>query len=910
MAEYGLGTASGKLLLDTSDYEEGFRRADRAAGNFADKSKQRSADIQKVGRGLFAIGVAGAAGFGLAVKSAADFEERLSAVKAVSGASVVQMESLRKKALQLGRDTAYGATDAALAMEELVKAGLSVDDVLNGAADATVALAAAGEVDLAEAAVIASSAMNQFSLSAEELPKVADLIAGAANSSAIDVSDFGMSITQAGAVANLAGLTFNDAALAITAMGNAGIRGSDAGTSLKTFLQNLQPTTEKQIDLFHELGLAIEDNATAGNELGNVFYDSEGSIRSMVEISASLNEALAGMSDAQKTMALETIFGTDAIRAAGTFANLTEAEMVQLQDTLESTSASDVAAERLNNLNGKLTILKGSLSTLLIEVGTPFLEYLTQAAEKATELTNALLSMDAQQRQIIVTVALAVSAVAGLLGSFIVFAKVFAPVISGFRLLALVASPLIAVLGAIGLPILLAIAAIVALAAGFYLAYTNMQEFRDFVDTVIDKIVEFALTVYSYFMETILPALQSFADFFLTTIVPAVQNFVEIFLAVVGSIITWFTDVFLPALISFATTVQELLLSIWTWVEANVIPTVEAVVELILAIVNRIVEVFNNQIVPAVQAAWTIISTIIEVALAIIQPLIDNALKFIVGLFQFFINFVQNAWSLFGDNILQSITNAFNAIKLIVETVLGVIRGIAQTLTGLISGDWDQFLTGLRTLWDTLWNALSGAFELAWDTVKLAIETAIDALQLAFETVLDAIGLAWDTLWGSLEAVIQGAWDAIKVIVDAIIDAMGRVADAIGSALDKAKDFANGGLNPFGDVPLIPLLADGAILTKATLAVVAESGPEAVIPMTDPSRALELLNASGLSALVLSQANGGSGGSSGNTQSAPSASPSAAGPAVMISEANFYENADIDAMLQGAEMVSSARSFS
>jgi TP901 family phage tail tape measure protein len=165
------------------------------------------------------------------------------------------MDQLRNKALQLGKDTSFSASEAASAIEELVKQGISVPDVMNGAADATVALAEAGELELPRAAEIASNAMNQFKLSAQDLPHVADLLAGAANASSASVGDLGSALEYVGPVAHSMGLSIDDTTGALAILANNGIKGTEAGTQLRGMLLGLTPTTNKQSEAFKKLGL-------------------------------------------------------------------------------------------------------------------------------------------------------------------------------------------------------------------------------------------------------------------------------------------------------------------------------------------------------------------------------------------------------------------------------------------------------------------------------------------------------------------------------------------------------------------------------------------------------------------------------------------------------------------------------
>jgi len=384
-------TISVALRADGSAYAATLGQASaqtKAFGNEVDRSTKSSASKWTTMSKGFAVGGALlAAGFVAAVSTTAKFEARLSAVQAVSNATAGEMDLLRDKALQLGADTAFSASESASAMEELVKAGLSVEDVLNGAADATVALAAAGGVELTTAAEIAANAMNVFALSAEDMPKIADLVAGAANASAIDVADFAMSLQQSGAVANLVGLDFEDLALAITAMGNAGIKGSDAGTSLKTFFMRLEPSTQKSTDMMEKLGIITEDT-------GNQFFDAAGNAKDMADISDVLATALAGQTREQKLATLNTLFGSDAIRAAAVIADEGAAGFDKLGTALGSISAAEIAEIRLDNLAGDMEKLSGSFETLLITSGSLFTDVLRSLVQGATSLVDALAKID------------------------------------------------------------------------------------------------------------------------------------------------------------------------------------------------------------------------------------------------------------------------------------------------------------------------------------------------------------------------------------------------------------------------------------------------------------------------------------------------------------------------------------
>lgn len=371
-----LGTAFFEVLPDTNSFSRQLKGKVDAA--IASVGISPAAAAIGVGLGAAIVG-----GLGVAVASAAKFEKGLSEVRAVAGATEDQMEAVRAKALQLGADTAFSATQAAGAMEELVKAGLSIEQVLSGAADAAVSLAAAGGVSLETAATIAANALNSFSLGGDQITKVADIVAGAANASAIGVNDFALSLSQAGAVANLAGLSFGDTATAIALMGNAGIRGSDAGTSLKVMLQNLIPVTTREKNLFAELGIVTE-------EAGNKFFDAQGHVKSLAEISQVLQEATRGQTDQQKLYNLSILFGSDALRAAGILTKAGAAGVRELNAEMRETTAAEAAAIRMDNLAGSFEQFRGSLETVLITVGTPLQSGLRSVLDFGTGTLNML----------------------------------------------------------------------------------------------------------------------------------------------------------------------------------------------------------------------------------------------------------------------------------------------------------------------------------------------------------------------------------------------------------------------------------------------------------------------------------------------------------------------------------------
>jgi hypothetical protein len=196
---------------------------------------------------------------GYAIKAAADFDKAMSGVQAATHAGANEIGALRQAALQAGKDTQYSATQAAQGITELSKAGVSTADVLGGGLKGALNLAAAGQLDVGEAAETAATAMTQFGLSGKDIPHVADLLAAGAGKAQGSVHDMGYALKQSGLVAAQFGLSVEDTTGTLAAFASAGLIGSDAGTSFKTMLLALANPSAKTKDAMDELGISAYD---------------------------------------------------------------------------------------------------------------------------------------------------------------------------------------------------------------------------------------------------------------------------------------------------------------------------------------------------------------------------------------------------------------------------------------------------------------------------------------------------------------------------------------------------------------------------------------------------------------------------------------------------------------------------
>jgi len=368
------------LNATVTGFLAGMEKAKLATTDLA-KSAEKSAtqhrqSWDKVGKGMLLTGGVIAAGVVLAVKAFADFDKQMGNVKAVSNASATQMEKLAKAAIKAGADTVFSASEAAKAEGELAKAGVKTSDILGGALTGSLNLASAGGLDLANAATIAAQSMNIFKLGGKDVSHIADVLAAGANKSAADVGSLGDALKQGGLVAAQTGLHLEDTVGTLSMFADSALVGSDAGTSLKTMLMRLVPSSDAA--------------QTAMDSIGFSAYDAQGKFVGMASVAEQLKTGLGGLTEKQRASTLNTIFGSDATRAASILYEKGAAGVRDYTSAVnDQGAASRMAATMLNNLSGDFEGLKGSIDTALIQSGSAGNDVLRGLVQGATKAVNA-----------------------------------------------------------------------------------------------------------------------------------------------------------------------------------------------------------------------------------------------------------------------------------------------------------------------------------------------------------------------------------------------------------------------------------------------------------------------------------------------------------------------------------------
>jgi TP901 family phage tail tape measure protein len=471
-----------RFVADTSQFERKMVTANRIMGG--------------IGKAGFFMGLGVAGGIGVAVKQAGDFQENLNVLQSVTGASAKQMKGLRAEAIRLGADLKLpntSAQDAATTLTELAKGGLSVKAAM-AAARGTIQLSTAAQIDNATAADIQARALSAFGLKGRDAGHVADLLAGAANKSTASIQDIALGMKQSAAVWHAGGQDIGNLTAALGEMANAGITGSDAGTSLKTMMQRLNPNTAKSAAEFKKLGVNV--------------FDAHGNYRDMKDIIGQFHGALSKLNPEQRQHALYTIFGSDAIRAANVVLDGGTKKYDKMRAAVEkSGSAQRLAQAHTKGFNGALQGLISELQTAAINIGTLFLPVMTKWVRRAGELAGWLSEHPRLMKTILVVVGslavamvtltagyktyMAVSRLAtfygNLFGKSLLWTRIQLAALWVWEKLVTVAQWALNVAMDANIFALVVIA-IIALVAALVILYKHSKTFRDIVDSVWSKL--------------------------------------------------------------------------------------------------------------------------------------------------------------------------------------------------------------------------------------------------------------------------------------------------------------------------------------------------------------------------------------------------------------------------------------
>ncbi len=716
-----------RIDADTRDAEQGM-----------DRVSQR---LESVGRDAAMAGLKLSAGITApltllgkgALDAAMDYEQGLNLLQAVSGASAEQMAAVAQQAKALGADLALPATsagDATRAMVELAKAGLSVEDVL-GASRGVMQLAAAGGLGAAQSAEIAANALNAFGLKGEQASRIADLFAAAANSSSVEVKDIADAFKMASAVFSAfqgpvvgAENAVVDLTNAIAILGNAGVRGSDAGTSLKQLMLQLTGPSNAAKRLMRELARSI-------GESGDIAFRADGSMRPLMETIKLMARATAGMTDEQRNYAVTQIFGADASRSALILMRAQSDEMQALgkdwdsmrEQLTQAGAAEELAGARMKGLGGALEGLKSQLETVGLTVAEPFLGPLAAGVRGVAELVGHITDLPAP----LLNAAIAFGAVMAAAGPLLLLAGGLATV------LGLLLSPL-------GL-VTLGIAGLAAAFAGDFLGIRSavmpvLEELQRGFAAFGQMVANFQEGEGLGAFDAILQALavrigETFGDAAQARFEAFTQALGDGF-AAIGGLVQQIGD----GLGQFGAMVAN-------FQSGEGLSLVDATLQ---ALAVTIGQVFG----PEMQARFEAFTQLVGDSFAFVQNTITAVLGEVVP-------FIQRQFQIVLDWVDAN-------LPLMQQTFATVSSRVSEVLQGL--GDAIQtILAFLQPYWENAWATMSAVVREVWAALQIIVETSLRNLLDLITILMQLINGDWEGAWDTFQGILQRSWDAVGAVL-------------------------------------------------------------------------------------------------------------------------------------------------
>ena len=424
--------------------------------------KDAGQKIEDAGKALAPFSAAAAAGLGVAVKTAASFDEEMSKVQAISGATGEDFDALRDKAREMGAATKFSAEEAGQAMEYMAMAGWKTEDMLDGV-EGIMNLAAASGTDLATTSDIVTDALTAMGYASEDAGRLADVMAAASSNANTNVQMMGETFKYAAAVGGSYGYTMEDIALATGLMANAGIKGSQAGSSLRSIMSRLATDAGASSKKLGALGTLTE-------KLGVAFYNADGTMRPFRKVIEDVRKKWGKLTQAEQANYAQTIAGKNAMTGWLALMNSADDDFNKLAVAIDNSNgtAKTMADVMQDNLNGQLTILKSQLSELAISIGDVMMPTIRKVVGYVQDAVDWLNSLDEETKETITTVALVVAALSPVL---IIGGKI----ISGIGTLITGVSTLVGWLGAAAAPV----TALVAAGALLVTAITSINNYYD-----------------------------------------------------------------------------------------------------------------------------------------------------------------------------------------------------------------------------------------------------------------------------------------------------------------------------------------------------------------------------------------------------------------------------------------------
>lgn len=712
---------------------------------FGTKTKAIGENLSSVGKTMTTHISAPLAGLGVAaVKVGADFEAGMSRVKAISGATGDDFKKLNDQALKLGADTAFSAKEAAEGMENLASAGFSTNEIM-AAMPGMLDLAASSGGNIAQASDIAASALRGFGLEASQSGHVADVLAKAAADTNAEIGDMGEALKYVAPVAHAAGLSIEEISAAIGEMSNQGIKGEQAGTTLRSAMTSLASPSKEAATLMEQIGFKA--------------YDAQGKMLPLSRIIDNLTTATKGMTDEQKQNTIATIFGTDALSGMQVLLQQGGSNLDKLTDSLKKSdgAAKQMATTMQDNLKGSIEQMKGSLETAAIKLEEILAPRIKAVADKITELANKFSQLSPAQQKfalIMTAIVAAIGPVTLAIGNFVIAIGAISTAFGAVSAAIAKFGGMSAVLSTVFNPWTIGVAAAIAIGV---LLYKNW-------DTIKAKAAELKQSISEHF-NTIKTSISSVWN-------NIASSTASVWNGIKSSAVNGAKSLS-AGIVNTFNSISSSISNVWNDIRTSIIA---AVTPIVTSIINAF-----NKIKPGLQTIFNGVSNIIRGSWEGIKNIVLGAVLLILDL-------VTGNFSKLSSDAQGILNNLSNAISQIWQGIQQVFTGYLQTIESLCLTIWNSIVnTGI-----SLWNSFSSFLSSLWSSIVATATSAWNALSSAVISISNSISGTIQSIWNGILSFFGSLPGTLASLGSAMFNAM---LNAISSTLSGLSGIVQSGFS-------------------------------------------------------------------------------------------------------------------
>ncbi|WP_270215938.1 phage tail tape measure protein [Enterococcus lactis] len=791
------------LKATDSGFIKTFKDAQEAVKTFEKKSnsmttavgsimKSTGASMTKyISAPLFGVGVA-------AAKVGGDFEEQMSRVKAISGATGKAFDELRQQAVDLGAKTAFSAKESAAGMENLASAGFSAQEIMK-AMPGLLDLAAVSGGDVALASENTATALRGFGLEASEAGHVADVFARAAADTNAEVGDMGEALKYVAPVANSMGISLEETAAAIGIMSDAGIKGSQAGTTLRGALSRLARPTKAMQDTMDNLGVS--------------FYDADGKMKPLKTQVELLKKAFEGLTPEQQQNALVTLYGQESLSGMMALIDKGPDSLGKLTKSLKDSdgAADDMARTMQDNMNSSIEQMFGAFESAAIVIQKILAPSIKKVADAISGLVEKFVSAPESTQKLVVAIGAIAIAIGPVLYALGMVVKAFQTMKVGLGVLGNGISLFKKLGSAIGFltsPVGLVIAAVALLVVGFIYLWNTSEDFRNFwiglwegIKSAVSSAVEWIQNAWKStgeWFNNLWKSIKEGADNVWTTIQEAP-----------GKAADWIKNKW--------TETKEFFSSIWDGIKEAASSAWEGIVNILAPYVIAIKNVFQpmidfftnlwSQIGSIAGSAWEIIKT------AVMGPIL-LLIDLITGNFNQLKEDASMLWTTLTTNIQNIITTFVDIVVGYYTALKDTVINIWNVLTSTIKDVWNSFTTWIKETTNNIVNSIKqGWNNLKQGTIDLfnnMIQGAKDLWNSFKAWFINLVIGTKDNIIQGWENLKQGTIDTFNNLVSGAQEVWDNLVNAVSDTVDRVTSW-------FDNLKNIDLLAAGKAIMDSFL---------------------------------------------------------------------------------------------